>query len=232
MNKRVLVAVILITLGLTSLVGNIYSEFSIGWIISHWWPSLIILCGIWSLSDFKADYILWGSFLIINGTLLQLNRLDILPWGFWSYFWPVLLIWLGLSMFIKKSDRFHNRGCYNRRKVIEKQGVNYVNSQGMFADIKEKFTSDNFTGGDVSIMFGAVEIDLRTSLMSPNPEQLKVSAMFGEAVVYIPTDWNVIIRTSAVLGNAENRTINKINFDQPILEIKADAMLGSVEIRN
>jgi predicted membrane protein len=238
MNKRVLFAIILIVLGVTSLIGNIYSEFSIGWIIGHWWPSIIILFGLWSISDFKADSILWGSFLIVNGTLLQLNRLDILPWGFWSYFWPVLLIWIGISMFFKKHDHScgrHNHGRYHRHginRIIEKEGVSYINTQSMFAGVEEKFKSDDFRGGEVSVMFGSAEVDLRNSQMSPEATRLKVSAMFGEAIIFVPTDWNIIVRSSAMLGSAENKTINKINFDQPILEIKAEAMLGSVEIRN
>jgi len=234
MNKRILFAVILIALGVTSLIGNIYTEFSIGWIIGHWWPTIIILCGIWSISDFKADSILWGSFLIINGGLLQLNKLDIIPWGFWSYFWPVLLIWLGLSMFVKKSDRKQCGGRFHggRNRIVEKEGISYINTQSMFAGVEEKFKTDDFRGGEVSVMFGAAEVDLRSSLMSPQATQLKVSAMFGEAIVFVPTEWNIIVRSSAVLGSAENKTINKINFDQPILEIKAEAMLGSVEIRN
>ncbi|MEI6090389.1 MAG: DUF5668 domain-containing protein [bacterium] len=234
MNKRILFAVILIVLGVTSLIGNIYTEFSIGWIIGHWWPMIIIICGIWSISDFKADSILWGSFLIINGGLLQLNKLDIIPWGFWSYFWPVLLIWLGISMFVKKSD---HKGCGRRyqggrNRIVEKEGISYINTQSMFAGVEEKFKTDDFRGGEVSVMFGAAEVDLRASIMSSDATQLKVSAMFGEAIVFVPTDWNIIVRSSAILGSAENKTINKINFDQPILEIKADAMLGSVEIRN
>lgn len=234
MNKRILFAVILIALGVFSLVGNVIPEFSIGWIIGHWWPTIIILCGIWSISDFKADSILWGSFLIINGGLLQLNKLDIIPWGFWSYFWPVLLIWVGLSMFIKKNDhkRCGRRYQGGRNRIIEKEGVSYINTQSMFAGVEEKFKTDDFRGGEVSVMFGAAEVDLRSSIMSREATQLKVSAMFGEAIVFVPTDWNIIVRSSAILGSAENKTINKINFDQPILEIKADAMLGSVEIRN
>jgi predicted membrane protein len=232
MNKRILVAVILIGLGVTSLIGNIYTEFSIGWIIGHWWPTLIILCGIWSISDFKADSILWGSFLIINGGLLQLNKLDIIPWGFWSYFWPVLLIWVGLSMFVKKNDHSCGKRFHNRNRIVEKEGISYINTQSMFAGVEEKFKTDDFRGGEVSVMFGAAEVDLRNSLMSPQATQLKVSAMFGEAIVFVPTEWNIIVRSSAILGSAENKTINKINFDQPILEIKAEAMLGSVEIRN
>lgn len=232
MNKRILLAVILIALGVFSLVGNIFPEFSIGWIIGHYWPTLIIIFGIWSISDFKSDSILWGSFLIINGALLQLNRLDILPWGFWSYFWPVLLIWLGISMFVKKNDHSYSRKFHRRNRIIEKEGINYINTQSMFSGVEEKFKSDNFCGGEVSVMFGAVEVDLRNSIMSPDATQLKVSAMLGEAVIFIPTDWNIIVRSSAILGSAENKTINKINFDQPILEIKAEAMLGSVEIRN
>ncbi|MCX6784757.1 MAG: DUF5668 domain-containing protein [Candidatus Komeilibacteria bacterium] len=41
--------------------------------------------------------------IIILGVIFLLQNLNILPPGFWSYFWPIILIAIGLSMLSKRS---------------------------------------------------------------------------------------------------------------------------------
>ncbi len=51
----------------------------------------------------------WGVVLILAGLLMLLSKLEILDGGFWEYFWPVLLIALGVKvLFDKKSDKIEN----------------------------------------------------------------------------------------------------------------------------
>ncbi len=45
---------------------------------------------------------IFGSILIIIGAVAILDNLGFLPGGFWEFFWPALLIMLGVS-FITKS---------------------------------------------------------------------------------------------------------------------------------
>lgn len=44
--------------------------------------------------------------IIILGVIFLLQNLNILPAGFWNYFWPIILIAIGLSMLNKR-----NGGC-------------------------------------------------------------------------------------------------------------------------
>lgn len=45
----------------------------------------------------RRNGLFWGSILILAGVLLLLNNLGYLG-GFWRFFWPLLLILLGLWM--------------------------------------------------------------------------------------------------------------------------------------
>ncbi len=50
----------------------------------------------------------FGFLLILIGILLMLNKLGIINGDFWDYFWPAILVALGLSMIFKdrkKTDR-------------------------------------------------------------------------------------------------------------------------------
>lgn len=44
----------------------------------------------------RKSALFWGGILILFGTLLLLQNLDILPLNIWKLFWPLLLILLGL----------------------------------------------------------------------------------------------------------------------------------------
>ena len=43
-----------------------------------------------------------GALLLLMGILLLLQRMDVIPGGPWEYFWPVVVIALGLSMILKR----------------------------------------------------------------------------------------------------------------------------------
>ena len=46
----------------------------------------------------------FGVILVLVGVLVVLERLGIIPDGtVWGFFWPVLLIGLGVALIIKKS---------------------------------------------------------------------------------------------------------------------------------
>lgn len=43
----------------------------------------------------------FGMLLLILGALMLLNRFDIITGGVWDYFWPVVVIAIGVSMIFK-----------------------------------------------------------------------------------------------------------------------------------
>jgi len=47
----------------------------------------------------------FGFLILLIGVLLLLNRLGIIYGDFWDYFWPVLLVALGLSMIFKNRKK-------------------------------------------------------------------------------------------------------------------------------
>src|SRR6266446_124320 len=84
---------IFILIGLAFLLDHL-GIISIG---SLWrfWPLLVVFAGVMNFTS--RDRRTWGIFLIIAGTLQQLNQLGLTHIG-WSQFWPMMLIALGLSV--------------------------------------------------------------------------------------------------------------------------------------
>ncbi|MFH1701155.1 MAG: DUF5668 domain-containing protein [Candidatus Zixiibacteriota bacterium] len=46
-----------------------------------------------------------GIVLVILGVLLLLKEFGIIHWTFWGYFWPVLIIALGIRMIMSDKKR-------------------------------------------------------------------------------------------------------------------------------
>ena len=42
-----------------------------------------------------------GVLILLLGTLLLLQQLDIIHGGIWEYFWPVAVIAIGISMIVR-----------------------------------------------------------------------------------------------------------------------------------
>ena len=64
-----------------------------------WWPLILVAGGILIfLNDFR-QYIT-GIALVLVGTVLTLNNLNIVEVDIWSLIWPVIIISVGLSILI------------------------------------------------------------------------------------------------------------------------------------
>jgi len=46
--------------------------------------------------NMKKSNLFWGLVILLVGAMLLLNNLNILKWNVWNFFWPVLLVLLGL----------------------------------------------------------------------------------------------------------------------------------------
>jgi hypothetical protein len=71
-----------------------------------------------------------GLILVIVGILLLLDRMELIPGGFWGYLWPVVLIVFGLHLIDKnKSGSFCCFGKSKHHKNSKREGRKIVDEQ-------------------------------------------------------------------------------------------------------
>jgi lia operon protein LiaF len=110
---RVLGGLVLLAIGgmfLLRQLGYVSFDFDIGYLISTFWPLILIAVGVQSMMQRGGGW--WGVFLLGLGVFFQIRNLgfiDLSIGDVFRYGWPVLLIWWGLSMILrpgtnKKSD--------------------------------------------------------------------------------------------------------------------------------
>lgn len=99
-----MVAIMLILLGLGFLLGG-FGVFDFGALAGTWWPLILISLGVSGI--IKDKFSIWSIGLLVIGGILQLQMLAIIEGSFWSVFWPVVLILVGLS-FLQTKEKPEN----------------------------------------------------------------------------------------------------------------------------
>ena len=226
-GRNILGGLILLLIGLIFLLDNlkvIPPEFS----LKDWWPLILIVIGIFQLVQSRCFFHFSGWLLIFLGGVFLLtvqHRFD-LEWDNIWRLWPVILILLGISILFGR----HQHHAVPLTGTTAKSGESVLREKIVLSSVNKEITSADFRGGDISVVLGSAEIDLRAAKMADSNAWLTVSVILGSVEIRIPGDWTVEMKTNAVLGSIENKTTAKSESSSKKLVITASAVLGSVEI--
>lgn len=225
----IITGAILMMVGLAFLLDNL-GYISIG---SLWrfWPMLLVLAGV---LNFIYRRRAWGTLLMLAGTLLQLNQLGKIHFG-WTQIWPMALIALGLFV-IWGALEGRNKSVVSTSTAGGDPRTT-LNEAVVFGGLERRMTSQDFQGGDVTAIFGGVELDLSEADMRANQATLAITAIFGGVEVRVPPSWQVAFRGAPIFGGIEDktrtpRTDDPANPNLKTLVITGAVIFGGLEIKN
>jgi predicted membrane protein len=237
---------------LVMLAGSLLLAFNLGWAdaslrqIVFSWPIIFVIFGVVSL--FKLQYLI-TLFWTTLGAFFLLPRIakvypDALPWvdgNFASNYWPVLLILVGiglvLNLFFKKQIFFVFGTKIDSFGQIQNK-TNAGNSDGIytrnivFGGAEDVFLEPEFRGGNISVVFGGVELDLRKTTILEGDTYLNIDVVFGGVELRVPDSWKVINEVKATFGGVEeSRKIWVADIDESRrLIITGSVVFGGLEI--
>jgi hypothetical protein len=226
--QGILPAVIVIGIGVLFLLNNLNIFFLHD--IWRFWPGILIAIGLVKMVDSPlSSGRITGGALVGVGALLLADNLGFLNLS-WENSWPLVLIGAGVLM------------LWNRLAPPQPGTANIpagphegtLNEYALFGGVDRKVISDDFRGGQISVMFGGVGIDLRRAGMRGDSAVIDVTSMFGGVDFKVPPNWIVIGQVVAVFGGFGNKTVQP-NADMPgvkRLYIKGTAMFGGVGVKN
>ncbi|MBB5610290.1 MULTISPECIES: LiaI-LiaF-like domain-containing protein [unclassified Janthinobacterium] len=93
-----------------------------------------------------------------------------------------------------------------------------------------RVSSQNFRGGDINVIMGGCEIDLRQASIE-GEAVLNVFAMCGGVTIKVPPDWSVILQGTPILGGFTEKTIVPA-YQNKRLYVVGYAIMGGLEARN
>ncbi len=221
-NQNSWVGITLIIIGFLFILDT-FNIMEFGGIISNWWPAIFIIIGLIKLQGQDRGA---GLIFILIGALLLLTIHDIVEWNSIWRLWPLILIFIGLSMIFK--------GRRTKWKLSNETttGDEYIHSNAVFGGSEHTVTSQNFKGGETMALFGGVELDMRQAKISADGCKIHATALFGGVEIIVPDDWNVIITGTPIFGGIDSKSRRKSDAkSSQDVHIHCTVAFGGVEIK-
>ena len=229
-RSRVVFGAFIVVVGLFALLDNLHLFDSR--LVQPYWPLVFVALGALKISNARRPgSVFVGSALIAVGAGMTLQNLGLFHFE-WRQLWPVALIWVGLSVitkgFVVRGD-VTNRALAGQREERVEHGSR-VDASATMSGIVLKNDSQEFTGGEINAVMGAVELDLRGAAIATEAV-LRLSIIMGGVEIKVPREWSVVINGSPLLGGMEDKTIPPMSPGKRLV-IEGSVVMGGVEISN
>ncbi|OKL41025.1 LiaF transmembrane domain-containing protein [Pontibacter flavimaris] len=256
-SGKVMAGLLLIAVGVVVLASKLHIFFLPGWMFS--WQMLLIVIGLFV--GFRQNFRKSGWLvLVLIGTVFLINDL-VAGFNLRIYFWPILLIGIGLWVMLKPRNRFGHRfappapggeapyqpyaahqpdsnqpgpGAYTDAYTDTAYSTeDMVDATAILGGIKKNIVSKNFLGGEVVSVFGGTELNLSQADMQ-HPVILEATQIFGGTTLIIPPHWQVKSEMVAILGGIDDkRPMLPDGYDpNKVLILKGTTLFGGLNIKS
>lgn len=196
--------------------------------VLRYWPVILIIIGLCNLfmRECTGNRVA-GVILTVVGTILLLDRLELWHVRFRDL-WPLILIVIGLLMLW--------RAIEGPRAVRLPAGssASRLNELAIFGGVERRISSQEFEGGQVFVMFGGVELDLRQAAIKGRQAVVEANSMFGGVEIRVPENWLVTVKGVGIFGGYSDHTHHTVPAGTEAKEfvVRGVAMFGGVEVKN
>ena len=233
---------VLVAVGALFLLDNLHIVHVSTWFA--YWPVILIAIGLVKLVDstHTGGHIAGGVLMAVGGLFLADNlgylRID--------QMWPLALIAIGLFLLWNRLRPGYDyrqwwggwpaRGrpwTHEDRYDDSSLWGNKIHEVNVFSGTRRVITDQDFRGGKVDCVFGGITLDLTGANIAGDKAVLHVSAVYGGAVIRIPTHWDVVIRGGGFFGGYSDQTVHPPRTPETKrLIVKGGAVFGGVGIKN
>ncbi|HZK24698.1 MAG TPA: LiaF domain-containing protein [Oscillospiraceae bacterium] len=227
-KSKSLLGIVVITAGIILLLDNLNIIAGIN--LFAYWPVLLIVWGLQSLWTGSKNPAAQGisAFVIILGFIFLANSLtwaEINVGRVFQFFFPVLIILIGGSIFLGRSF------------------AGKANLAIMGAVERGKTSSWQLESGSYVAFLGGIDLDLRHAIIPEGETVLDLTAVMGGIDIRVPADIPVVADGFAVLGGVEffgkgsggivgsTHTEQNIGEGNQVLIIQARAVMGGIDIK-
>jgi len=232
-RSRVVFGAFIIVVGVFALLDNLHLFDS--HLVQPFWPLIFVALGALKLSQGRhPNHYLFGSALIVVGAGMTLQNFGLLHFQ-WRDLWPFALILVGLNVVTKG---FRVRGnvraiSYQGDSSSQREQLEHgsrIDASAMMSGIVLKNDSQDFTGGEINTVMGAVEVDLRQANIVADAV-LHLSVIMGGVEIRVPREWSVSVNGTPMLGGIEDKTVPPMTPGKRLV-IEGSVIMGGVEISN
>lgn len=163
---------------------------------------------------------------------------------------PIIIIALGLLFLLsprrmcRRHGRFRQQYAQRIHEQMAQEPVaanvqegdatheTMIDVVSIFAGVKKRVLSKQFTGGDIVCVFGGAEINL-TNADFISPVVLDLTMVFGGTKLIVPANWEVRSEVAAIFGGVDDkRPQSASGIPEKTVILKGTLMFGGVEINS
>jgi predicted membrane protein len=201
----------------------------------------------------------WGICLILFGTVLILDRLQLVAATQMLRFWPVGLVIFGAALVMQSLQRVdtaqpaQRHDGFNPGHVIVWVILALVFSQGFSRDVNVRTDSSAttnmvavmsrhqqissapvFRAAEMTTIMGRAELDLRKTTVAAGEEAvIEVFTLMGGSTIRVPEGWSIDLRATPVMGGVRDRRSGPRDTPgAPRVVIRGLIMWGGLDIRS
>ena len=231
-RSGIVLGAFIIVVGLFALLDNLHLFDAHR--VQPFWPLIFVALGALKLAQARRGaHLVWGGAMVAVGAGMTLQNLGLIHFE-WRQLWPLALILIGLNV-ISKS--FRPRGdaaiCLTSEAGQNAQRLEHgsrIDASATMSGIVLKNDSQEFTGGEINTVMGAVEIDLRQAAIATEAV-LHLSVIMGGVEIRVPREWSVSVNGTPMLGGIEDKTAPPLTPGKRLI-IEGSVIMGGVEITN
>jgi predicted membrane protein len=193
------------------------------------WQALIIFIG--AINLIKPHSRFAGIILILVGGAFLLPRIIDVPFETKQLIWPVILIFVGLLILLKTNRIKQN---FNFKRTVHSFGTSeQLDELAIFGGSKRIITTQNLKGGNITAIFGGVELDLSEADFEGDVAVIDLTAIFGGATLIVKSEWEVQLQITSIMGGfTDKRKVYKGGTGSKTLIIKGAAIFGGGEVKS
>lgn len=216
-TSQLLVGALLVAVGIVLLLTT-FSVFEIGWLLTYT-PILLILLGIYALAVSGFRNIFAAGIVILSAGFWQLVTLDYLEAEQVWQLWPLLIVFIGLSIIL---------GQYRSRNPT---ASDHPTTMALFGGVEMQSESKRFSGAALTAIFGGAELDLREAEITDPPAHISVITAFGAASLVLPANWNAQVDILPIFGATSDERLRNPDEDEEVdIVVTGFALFGAVSV--
>lgn len=215
-NRRLVLGLFLVAIGTLFLLRNL-DMIELPWYVFTW-QMLLITIGAFNFltGNRSAGFIIAGvGFVFLLPKIADFDLSD---------FWPVILIIIGLSFFLRNRNKQSTDG--------KTSNLDAIDEMAFLSGGDKLFTSQSFQGGKITATFGGFDIDLSKCRLAPGTQVLDVSVFAGGIDLRVPEDWVIKSELSPIAGGFSDKRRSIPQGNDQVLVLKGSVIFGGVDIKN
>lgn len=223
-NKSIYVGVAILGIGLVWFLRKMGVEFP-DWL----WSIEMLLIALGAAVGIGSKFRNPTSFILMGlGGLLLIDDFFYYDINIWRYFWPIIVIAVGLTIIFQSRLRGSKLDSYSG------DAADKLDSISIFNGVKRNVHSKSFVGGEVVTIFGGTELNLMNADIQ-GKAHLEMTVLFGGAKLFVPKNWEVRPEVTSIFGGVDDKRHSVIEVmpdDSKVLYLTGTVAFGGLEIVN